>query len=246
VSEGLPMPSKKELEEKVKELENKLEDSQKEFDEISMDLSLAVSEFFLAMQNLNQGDFTVRAPEDSSIELLANFGKIINITIETLGKKTKEIEEANLTIKEQAARELELSQRTIERQQAAISELTTPIIRVWDKVLCLPIVGIVDSRRSVEMMDSLLNRIIETECRCVIVDITGVDVVDTKTADYFVKMIKAANLLGTTCIITGISPEIAQTLTNIGVDLSGIKTLRNLKEGLAESFRMLGIKVGHD
>lgn len=234
--------NREDLESRVVELEKDLERSNSEYEEYSMDLALSISEFFQVMQKLTKGDFEVRAPEDSANELLSNFGKVINQTIEVLGSETQQLEEAKTKLEEHS-KDLENSIETIKRQQSAIAEMGTPIIQVWDKVLCLPVVGVVDSRRSAEMMDSLLSTIVETECRCVIVDITGVDVVDTQTADHFIKMVRAASLLGASCMITGVSPQIAQTLTQIGVDLSGISTLRNLQAGLEESFETLKIKV---
>lgn len=143
-------------------------------------------------------------------------------------------------------RELEASRRdlaekleTIERQQVAIRELSTPIIELWDEVLTLPIVGVVDTQRSVDMTERLLRRIVERQARAVIIDITGVDVVDTATADHFVRMIRAAQLLGVYCVVTGISPDIAQTLVRIGVDLSTVRTLQSLKQGLRDCVRHL-------
>ena len=133
---------------------------------------------------------------------------------------------------EVANRELEAKLETIERQQAAIRELSTPIIEVWAGVLCLPVVGIVDSQRSAEMTETLLEMIVAKQARTAIVDITGIDVMDTKTADHFIKMAKAVRLLGADCILSGINPGIAQTLTHIGVDLTGIRTLRNLRDAL--------------
>ena len=133
--------------------------------------------------------------------------------------------------------------QTIERQRAAIAELATPIIDVWDDIVTLPIVGIVDTQRSVEMTQKLLQRIATTKARFVIVDLTGVDMVDTATADHLAKMMKAAQMLGSTCVITGISPNIAQTLVQLSVDLTGVRTLRSLKEGLKECFRMLREKT---
>ena len=133
---------------------------------------------------------------------------------------------------EAANRELEAKLETIERQQAAIRELSTPIIEVWAGVLCLPVVGIVDSQRSAEMTETLLEMIVAKQARTAIVDITGIDVMDTKTADHFIKMAKAVRLLGADCILSGINPGIAQTLTHIGVDLTGIRTLRNLRDAL--------------
>lgn len=128
---------------------------------------------------------------------------------------------------------------TIERQRAAIAELSTPIIDIWDDVLTLPIVGIVDTQRSVDMTEKLLSRISEKRARCVIVDLTGVEMVDTMTADHLIKMIRAAQMLGSTCVVTGISPAIAQTLVELNVDLGGVRTLRSLKEGLRACIKEL-------
>lgn len=144
---------------------------------------------------------------------------------------------------EKAFEELQNKVDTIEKQQMAIQELSTPVIEIWDKVITLPVIGIVDSKRSEEMMESILDRVVRTQSKCVIIDITGVDVVDTKTADHFIKMVKAVRLLGAECIITGINPDIAQTLTSIGVDMTQIKTMRSLQNGLKESFKILKIKV---
>lgn len=204
--------------------EQELQKSQAEFDDLSMEMALAISEFFQVLQTLTAGDFSVRAREDHPNDLFANFGKVINKTIV----------------------DLERSFKQVKSQQAAIARLSTPIIQVWDQVLCLPIVGVVDSKRAAEMMETLLNQVVETQCRAVIVDVTGVDVVDTQTADHFIKMIRAASLLGVKCMITGIKPQIAQTITQIGVDLSGIQTLKNLEAGLMESIRTLGYRVVRD
>ena len=135
----------------------------------------------------------------------------------------------------------ELAAKTalIREQEAAISELSTPVMEIWDDILVLPIVGIVDTRRSMEIMNNLLDRIVETQSRCVIVDVTGVEVVDTKTADYLLKVIRAANLLGSRCVLTGLSPAIAQTLVEIGANLAEVNTLRNIKEGLKDCLRYL-------
>jgi len=129
--------------------------------------------------------------------------------------------------------------RLIENQQLAIRDLSTPIIDLWDDILTLPVVGVVDTQRSVEMTEKLLHRIVETRAKCVIIDITGVSVVDTMTADHFIKMVRSARLLGSFCVVTGISPEIAQTLVQSGVDIGDVPTLRSLKEGLKECFARL-------
>jgi rsbT co-antagonist protein RsbR len=106
-------------------------------------------------------------------------------------------------------------------------------------------VGTVDTTRSAEMTDRMLEAVVRHRVRAVIVDITGIDMMDTKTADHFIKMARAVRLLGAECIITGINPGIAQTLTHIGVDLTGIRTLRSLRDALQLYLRETQQLVGH-
>lgn len=138
-------------------------------------------------------------------------------------------------------REDELKSRIelIERQQKVIRDLSTPIIEVWDSVLTLPMVGVVDSKRAAEVMDNLLAAIVEKRARFAILDLTGVDVVDTKTAGYLVELIRAIRLLGAEGVITGIRPNVAQTMVTLGLDLSGIETRGNLRAGLKLCLRRL-------
>lgn len=133
---------------------------------------------------------------------------------------------------EDSKREIEQKLRTIERQQMAIRDLSTPIIELWDDILTLPVVGMVDTQRSIEMTEQLLQRIVSSGARCVIVDLTGLDVIDTMTANHFMQMIRAAQLLGAYCVVTGMGPQTSQTLVGVGADLGSTVTLRNLKEGL--------------
>lgn len=135
--------------------------------------------------------------------------------------------------------ELEEKLLTIEKQREAIRELSTPIMEVWDDVLVLPVVGVLDTRRSMEIMNTLLGTIVANQSKCVIIDITGVEIVDTKTADYLLKVVHAAQLLGARCVLTGINPAVAQTLVEIGADLSAVTTLRNLKAGLFDCINYL-------
>ncbi len=144
--------------------------------------------------------------------------------------------------KARAMKELDQQLEIIKRQQFAIRELSTPVLQLWDDVLALPIIGVVDTKRSVEIMERLLEEVTNRRSRYVILDITGVDGVDTKTADHFIKVLKAAELLGTTCVLTGIRPAVAQTLVEIGVDLSKVLTLSNLQEGLRECLRLRRIR----
>lgn len=127
--------------------------------------------------------------------------------------------------------QLEL-EKTIQDQARAIKVLSTPILEVWDDVLALPIVGTLDQQRTAEIMERLLESIVTKQARHVILDLTGVDVVDTYTADYFLKLIRSIELLGANGIVTGIQPQVAQSIVKSGIDLGAIHTLRNLQEGI--------------
>lgn len=129
-------------------------------------------------------------------------------------------------------RALEAKLGTIETQAAAIRELSTPIMDIWEDVLLLPIVGVLDTRRSADVMSNLLDAVVQKQCKYVILDITGVEIVDTSTADYLIKVVRALRMLGSQCVLTGLSPAVAQTLVQIGAELSEVTTLRSLREGL--------------
>ncbi|MFY1829296.1 STAS domain-containing protein [Myxococcus fulvus] len=177
-------------------------------------------------------------------DVFSSFEDTINLFARQLHASVRESEQSMLKL-DAARRELEEKLSTIEKQRLAIRDLSTPIIELWEDVLTLPIVGVVDTQRSLEMTERLLHRISQGKARCAIIDITGVEVVDTSTANHFVKMVNAARLLGTYCVVTGISPVIAQTLTQIGVDLRDVKTLGSLRDGLKECFLYLRNHTAH-
>lgn len=131
-----------------------------------------------------------------------------------------------------AKKDLQNKLATIETQAAAIRELSTPIMEIWEDTLLVPIVGSVDERRTTDILDAVLNQIAKQGADNVIIDMTGVHVVDTLTADCLLNVIKASSLLGARCVLTGLSPAIAQTLVTLGADLSQVKTLNTLKSGL--------------
>ncbi len=120
----------------------------------------------------------------------------------------------------------------IERQANAIRELSTPILEVHEGVLCLPIIGVVDSGRAADMMNVTLDAVVTEQARFLIIDLTGVPVLDTSTADRLLAIARAAGLVGAQTIITGLRPAVAQTVVTLGVGMGEVKTLRNLKEGL--------------
>ena len=148
--------------------------------------------------------------------------------------------------RERALAELDAKLEIIERQQSAIQELSTPVLQLWDNVLALPIIGVVDTNRSISIMERLLEEVTDKQAQFVILDITGVEVVDTNTADHFIKVVRAAELLGARCVLTGVRPAVAQTLVEIGVDLAQIATLRNLKAGLQECLRQMQMSGGRE
>lgn len=129
-------------------------------------------------------------------------------------------------------RELESRLLMIDQQRSAIRELSTPVIEIWDRVLCLPVVGVMDTARSAEMTEALLRAVTEKKTRCAIIDVTGIEVMDSSTTDHFLRMARAVRLLGAECVLAGISPSIAQTIVHMGVDLSDVVTFRSLREAL--------------
>ncbi|MDC3955292.1 PAS domain-containing protein [Polyangium jinanense] len=145
----------------------------------------------------------------------------------------------NITELQQAKAELEAKLALIERQQEVIRNLETPIIQVWDHVLTLPMVGVVDSRRASRVMDDVLGAVNRTSARFAILDLTGVDVIDTATASHLFSIIGAVRLLGAEGIISGIRPNVAQTMVSMGVDLSSVITLSSLRDALALCMRRM-------
>ncbi len=138
--------------------------------------------------------------------------------------------------------EEELRQR-IEAQQDAIHSMSTPIIQVWDDIVTMPVVGLVDSVRATDMKNSLLETVGRSGAKFAIVDLTGVDTVDTATADHLLKIMRAVGLLGARCVITGIQPSVAQIIVALGLDMQGVITLRSLREGLKYCMRNMGLRV---
>ena len=126
------------------------------------------------------------------------------------------------------------------RHQAAIRELSTPVIRVHDRVLLLPLVGSVDSHRAQQIMESVLTNIVESQARCIIIDIAGVPVVDTRVADNLLKTTAAVRLLGAETVLTGITAQVARTIVQLGVDVSSMHTVSRLSDGIELALGMVG------
>ncbi|WP_205504216.1 STAS domain-containing protein [Rufibacter psychrotolerans] len=134
-------------------------------------------------------------------------------------------------------------EEVILRQTSEISEISTPVIRVWEGILALPIIGTLDSARTQVVMEALLQEIVATSSRIAILDISGVPTVDSLVAQHLIKTVSAARLMGAECIISGIRAEIAQTIVHLGIDLTNIYTKATLASALKMAFSMLNIQV---
>jgi rsbT co-antagonist protein RsbR len=134
-------------------------------------------------------------------------------------------------------------EQVIVRQQQELLELSTPVVTLWHGVLALPIIGTLDSARTQVVMESLLQRIVESGASIAIIDITGVPTVDTLTAQHLLKTVAAARLMGADCIISGIRPQIAQTIVHLGVDLGTVVTKATLADAFAVALRRLNLAV---
>jgi rsbT co-antagonist protein RsbR len=134
-------------------------------------------------------------------------------------------------------------EEVISRQQQEMLELSTPVVTLWEGVLALPLIGTLDSARTQVVMESLLQRIVETGSVIAILDITGVPTVDTLVAQHLLKTVAAARLMGADCIISGIRPQIAQTIVHLGVDLNTVTTKATLKDAFSVALKRLGMGV---
>jgi rsbT co-antagonist protein RsbR len=132
-------------------------------------------------------------------------------------------------------------EKIIRRQQEEMLELSTPVVKLWDGILALPLIGTLDSVRTQIVMESLLQSIVETGSEIAIIDITGVPAVDTLVAQHLLKTVAAAQLMGAQCIISGIRPQIAQTMVHLGVAFGGVITKASLADALAYAFKQIGI-----
>jgi rsbT co-antagonist protein RsbR len=135
-------------------------------------------------------------------------------------------------------------EEVIVRQQQELLELSTPVVQLWDRILALPLVGTLDSSRTQVVMESLLERIVSSGSEIAIIDITGVPTVDTLVAQHLLKTIAATRLMGADCIISGIRPQIAQTIVHLGVDLGAVVTKATLADAFAVALKRTGASLG--
>ncbi|TKD08332.1 AAA family ATPase [Polyangium fumosum] len=190
---------------------------------------------FFAATGDDDFDFRMTASDGRTVWLHNVFSSRAVDEAEVLGGflfDVTERKEAEATLREKL--------RIIEEQQAAIRSLSTPIIEVWEGVLTMPVLGSVNEKRAAEMMSVVLEAVTRTACEYTIIDLTGVDTVDTATADYIMRIVRAVQLLGAQAIVVGIRPEVAQTIVSMGVDLSSIATLSTLRAALLRCMRAQG------
>ena len=187
------------------------------------------------LSSVAAGDLDVRI-ETSVEDDLTGVEEAINILIEDLTYELKQSKKMRKELEEKLFK-IEEQQKTIIRQQDDLLELSSPVTKVWDNILILPVIGTLDSQRAQIMMENLLQKIVDTGCTMSILDITGVPTVDTQVANHLLKTVTSARLLGADCIISGISPAIAQTIVHLGIDLSVIKTKATLQDAMIYAMR---------
>ncbi len=191
-----------------------------------------MGEFFSTLRAVDGGDLSARVPTRyAEGEPMAALAIAVNAAIDRLAHVRSDTRRYE--------RELEEQLSTIEKQRAAIKELSTPMIEVWAGVLCVPIVGVIDSSRAAEMTSALLAAVVEKKVRFTIIDITGIEAMDTRATDHFLRMARSVRLLGAECVLSGINPNVARSIIHMGVELSGIQTYRSLRDALQHHVRRL-------
>jgi rsbT co-antagonist protein RsbR len=176
------------------------------------------------------GDMDARIRSDIEDDL-SGIEAAIDLLINDLTDELRQREKMQKDLETKLSK-IQEQQKTIVQQQEDLLELSSPVSKVWDNILILPVIGTLDSQRTQIMMENLLQKIVDTGCTISILDITGVPTVDTQVANHLLKTVTSARLLGAECIISGISPAIAQTIVHLGIDLSVIRTKATLQDAM--------------
>lgn len=191
------------------------------------------------------------SPSETATFVLSLKQPLFNLVRKELSKNTdemfQEIWNVNLLIDQLALQTTEafinVREQLIARQQQELMELSTPVVKLWEGILALPIIGTLDSARTQVVMESLLQAVVQTNSRFAIIDITGVPTVDTLVAQHLLKTITAARLMGAECVISGVRPQIAQTIVHLGIDLSQVITKAKLSDAFALALQKTGRSV---
>jgi len=188
------------------------------------------------------GDLDARVSPSSAGDQLDVVATGLNMLAEELAWRLEEDRAAREHLAEEVAKrtaELEEKIKTVDAQNKTILQLSTPVLQVWEGILVVPVIGAIDMQRAAQIMDSLLHSIERTRALVVILDITGVPLVDTAVADHLIQTFRASRLLGAEAILTGISAQNAQTLVRLGIDLTEIVTMGSLQSGLKRALQIV-------
>ena len=194
------------------------------------DLKNRINHIEDVLASVAAGDLEARINSEIEDDL-SGIEAAIDLLIDDLTDELKKRAVMQREVEDKLAK-IQEQQKTILQQQQDLLELSSPVSKVWDNVLILPVIGTLDSQRTQVMMENLLEKIVETGCTVAILDITGVPTVDTQVANHLLKTVTSARLLGAECIISGISPAIAQTIVHLGIDLSSIRTKATLQDAM--------------
>lgn len=164
---------------------------------------------------------------------------VVNMSEEKLKKEKNRLEKEKERLKAEIRR---LKDKASERRQT-IYELTTPVVKIWEDILILPLIGMIDTVRAEQLRKNLLTSIKDNEAAIAIIDVTGVPIIDTEVANRLLRTIKAASLLGTKCLLVGVRPDIAQSMVQLGIELTEVDTFSSLQAGLEAAFNELGLRV---
>lgn len=188
----------------------------------------SMNKFLSVMKALHQGEIITNLEEEG----LTKSGSRVDISISVAPVRSPEGNISGILAMIADISERKRSEEIIQQQARDILDISTPVVQLWEGVLALPLIGTLDSQRTQQITERLLNRIVETNSPFVIIDLTGVPTVDTQTGRHLIDTIAAVRLLGTQTLLTGIRPEIAQTLVHLGIDMTGIVTRTTLASGL--------------
>ncbi len=209
------------------------------------DDSLRAQEILDVLLRLAAADLDARVPPpagESPIDLVA---VAVNMLAEELSASMADQRRLRAELEQEVAQrtaeveKLARAQALVARQTQAIRELSTPVIEIWQGILVLPLIGLIDEERGEQVRAQLLDAIVRTQARAAIIDITGVPTIDTMVAHQLLRLASAARLLGTTSILTGIGPRNAQTLVGLGAEFGGLVTARSLEAGLKTALALL-------
>jgi len=182
------------------------------------------------------GDYGAQIPVSQEIvDDLTSVEVGINVLISDLGEEVRR--------SQKRADELQEKLDLIRKQQEALEELSTPVITIWDRVLVIPLIGFMDTKRSQQLTENLLNQVAASQIEVAILDVTGVPMVDSTVANHLLTTVSSLRLLGASCVISGIRPEVARTIVLLGVDLASVKTVASLSHALKWAFRRLRLQI---